>query len=190
MLQKPLSLFAFVAVLTLTVCSAGVQGALVDDFETYENTQDLEGAWKDDPNDDPVQKLETAVVAQGAKSLRFDYNVSGGTYLDRIVYTFDADQNWSSFSSVTFQYKGTATNSVDKMFFELKDEYGSTIGKTEKVGAGTRSSTWTSVRIDISGYGNPNLGISLHNVRKIIIGALGKNDYGKGTIYLDQIRVE
>jgi hypothetical protein len=122
--------------------------------------------------------------------MQFIYSASNkpsGSFIDRAVHTFTTNQDWSAFDTFTFYYRGQDANSRDAIFFELRDEFGGTLGKSNLPNATTKDGMWTKATIDISGFANPANGTTLANVRAVVIGVTAGADYGSGTVYFDNL---
>jgi hypothetical protein len=171
---------------------AAAVNAYFEGFENYADTAALATAWPDDASDNGVQTLGKLAVAgafQGTNCLQLAYTANdnpSGVFMDRLVFTFTSDQNWSGFTTFTFFFRGTAGNSRDQIYFELKDQFGGTLGSASLPNA-TTATVWQLATIDISGYGNIANGTSLANVRKVVIGVNAGTDSGVGTVYFDNI---
>ncbi|HEY8239999.1 MAG TPA: carbohydrate binding domain-containing protein [Kiritimatiellia bacterium] len=164
-------------------------------FETSVDTAELAKAWPADAKDDGVPALATRKlvadrVLAGNNCLQFAYTLNNnpsGANMDRIVHVFDSNQDWSEFDTFTFYYKGQPGNSRDQVYFELRDEYGGTLGRAQLPKDSTRITSWTLAEIDITGFANLANNTSLTGVRSIVIGVNAGDDYGTGTIYFDNL---
>lgn len=188
LLAATAAVLASACLLTKTA-GATIVNIYFDGYEGYADTAALQAAWPDDGADNGVQTLVTgggANVFSGSQSLQLGYSVGDGGFIDRVVYTFDADQDWSAFDTFTFRYKGLAGNSDDRIFFELRDGFGGTLGNAN-IASGTLVTDWTLASIDISGYGNLGNGTSLANVRSLVLGVNAGNHFGSGTVFFDEV---
>lgn len=171
------------------IARASVVDTYLEDFESYSDTAALSAAWGDDGADNGVQSLVSGGginVHSGSRSLQLGYTTGDGGFIDRVIFTFASDQDWSAFDTFTFWYKGLAGNSDDQIFFELRDGFGGTLGNANLAG-GTLATDWTLASIDLSGYGNLGNGTSLANVRSVVLGVNAGNSFGSGTVYFDQV---
>jgi hypothetical protein len=170
-------------------CGASPVNMWFDGMEGYGNTAALATAWPDDVSDDGVQTLATSSPPSGSNFMQLAYtanNNPSGAFMDRVVYSNSVDQNWSSFDTFRFYFKGQAGNSRDNIYIELRDKFGGVLGFYNFTNATTNVS-WTLATIDISGYGNIGNGTSLANVRSLVVGVNAGADFGTGTVYFDNI---
>lgn len=172
----------------LILCSALVlagslatRAATIDNFESYADNDSLHKAWSAE-HGHPQFELAT----NGLKAVKLTYNAGQPPYLSTIRLAFKQEQDWSSYSTIMFRYRGTGSNPRDDIFLQLKDSYGGVLG-SQILKSGTTTNDWAMARIDISAYRNKEGGTSLTNVRSLVIGVKGGDDYGKGTVYFDEI---
>ena len=172
----------------------GVEASSVDTwfegFDTYGNAAAVTAAWPDDASDDGVQAPSSVWEYAGAACLQLTYTVSNkpsGAFMDRVVHTFESDQDWSAFDTFTFYYRGETGNSRDQVYFELRDGFGGTLGKASLPNDSTKKTAWTLASIDVSSFANMTNSTSLANVRSVVLGVTAGSDYGSGTVYFDNL---
>jgi hypothetical protein len=171
-------------------CEAGE--AWFEGFENGASVQSVATSWVDDASDDGVQGIGRTWEFSGSNCLQYAYSVNNspsGVFMDRAVHRFQADQDWSSFNTFKFHYKGLAENSRDEVYFELRDSFGGTLGRSTLPRDSTRNGAWNLATIDISNFRNSDNGTSLANVRAVVIGVNAGADYGSGVVFFDNMAV-
>ncbi len=96
----------------------------VDDFESYAGDTAIEVAWPHNIPPHPTKGpyhyifLETGQVAEGSKSMRFEYQNQYTPYLTMATRTFATPQNWAATlaKSLVLDFRGRQDN-VDQTFF-------------------------------------------------------------------------
>lgn len=156
----------------------------VEDFESYANTAALAGKWQDSVGS-PVQTLDTSVFHSGAKSMKLEYNCGVNPFENQLTYSFASNQNWSGFDHFNLWVRSVDNaTSLEHLTFQLKDEFGGTLGSSQistQVG-----NAWTQWSVNLSGFSN------LAGVRQISLDVSAfdtTNGFGAGTLYFDDMSV-
>lgn len=158
--------------------------SLIEGFETYNNTKELEKYWRVALSD-PVRTLETVEVKYGTKALRWDYTCK--FYGDEALFCeFKEPQDWSMVSYIGLWYKGISGNSGEYLRIELYDDNDTLIGGTTATSKLTKITTWSKWEVNISSW---NGGNGLGKVKKIKL-IIVAGDWKNGTIYIDHIYVK
>jgi len=167
---------------------------VVDDFESY--TDDIEAAktiwqaWSDgleDPQNGGSQVgygeapfAEQTIVHSGRQSMPLAYDNSTSTF-SQTVRTFDAPQNWTKHgvTALVLFFHGRLDNAAAPLYVKInntKVPYSSS--------AATTMSLWKQWNIDLA-----SLGMNLTSVSSLTIGVDKGASGGKGTLYVDDIRL-
>jgi hypothetical protein len=156
----------------------------VEDFESYANTAALEAKWQDTVGS-PVQTLDTTEFHGGANSMKLAYNCGPTPFENQLTYSFASNQDWSAFNQLNIWIRSVdGATSLENLTFQLKDEFGGTLGGAvidTQIG-----NAWTEWSIDLSGFSG------LSGVRKMSFDVSAfdvVNGYGAGTLYIDDISV-
>lgn len=150
-------------------------GLTLEDFEGYVDTAGLVAAWV--PSATGTETLEGATVFEGQKTMRVDYDCSQGSFLT--VFTYDVEQNWSSYSTFSMMYLGTPELSGEKLVVELRDPWGGFWKGTVVVNA-TQAADWMEYSMDISGWA------SREWVKEVEV-SIEADSGGSGTIWFDYL---
>jgi hypothetical protein len=165
---------------------------LVDDFESYASEAAFDTAWA------PIQPaqqatvpltLSTTVAHGGSQSMRIDYNTGASPYYGQPAHFFPT-QNWTVGTAVTFWYLGQTTNSSENFHFRFYNSFGIEIGRKEYPAATgqTKVGTWTKGVLDLTSYTpGPAVG-QQYDVAQIRFN-IGAGSYGRGIMWIDDIRV-
>jgi hypothetical protein len=149
---------------------------VLDDFESYNNTSELETQWYDYA-DSPIQTLETQEVYSDAKSMKIDYSGSQPT----VQKNLGTPQDWTIYENVKIHFKGRAANKPKDITLTLSDAVGATAAATTFID-GTKIKNWTTLETDLD-PANPL--IQTIKYVNLTINAEGKS----GTVYFDNLEV-
>jgi hypothetical protein len=107
---------------------------VVDDFDSYANTEpDLDAVWNDywDNGSDAIITLEKSPdivhegnsVAMNYYNITFDVSKLVGSWMDAATSDLDIGSDWtvSGAAALVLYFRGSAGNSVEKMWVELED---------------------------------------------------------------------
>ncbi len=149
----------------------------LDDFESYNDTSDLEAHWYDYAGA-PIQTLETQEVRSGAKAMKIDY---GGSDQPTVRKDLGAPQDWTIYKNVKTYFKGQASNRAKDITLTLFNAAGTSAAAATFID-GTKIKYWTTLEIDLD-PANPLLQ-SIQYIN-LAINAEGKS----GTVYFDDLEV-
>jgi hypothetical protein len=172
---------------------------LVDDFESYANTDEIAAAWPHNippsPGGQPYPYifLETGQVRQGAKAMRFEYQNQYEPYLTEATRTFDEPQNWTILANpcLTMDFRGDNDNVEQRMFVRIEDAAGNQATVAHPLRYAVQSEPWRVWEpIPLTEFE----GVDMSTVAKLTLG-LGDNTASeqevedRDAIYVDAIRV-
>lgn len=164
------------ATLTQAAASRG-DVTLLEDFESYASTAELEAAWVDMGNGSlPTQLLDTGGQIVG-KSLRFDYDVSDG-YDDALQFTLPTATGNVFTRTFVIWYRTASGNSTGDIEFDLIRATGGTFRKT--LVGGTSLAPGAPQHWEFSDGWTP---YSVTGIRLRVKAHAG----GAGTVYFDSI---
>jgi len=187
---------------------------LVDDFESYGNTDPIYETWIDgfDPvagngsgavvgHDvwDPLSPyyqgdiVETTIVHEGRQSMPLYYHNDGSqnnAFYSEATRTLDPVQDWTrkGVHSLTLWFRGAPGNAAGQLYVALADSanHGATVKHPNA--AATVTDTWQEWNIDLAQF----TGVNLTAVKKISIGVgdrVAPQASGSGKLYIDDIRL-
>lgn len=161
----------------LTSCLTCSTSVTLDDFESYDDTVDLESQWSDNVGS-PTQTLETQETYLDAKAMKIDY--AGDTTVT-IRSDLGTPQNWTSFDNANIQFKGRVSNKPRDIILTLTTAASQTAASATFTG-GTKERYWTMLDITL----NPADPL-LQTIRYVdlTINAQGQS----GTVYFDQLEL-
>lgn len=165
---------------------AYVQGAVVDDFESYSSTADLSpGITGVDGITGLALETDPANVYQGSNSLKVDYDLSPGVH--GFVDINFAAQDWRVGQYLSFMVKGDVSNSAEFYWVLTVDDEGQTVNY---LNAGssllTNADGWNRIVVDLST--DPRFPTYFSSVAQLQIN-IQWGSGGSGTIYIDDIQI-
>jgi hypothetical protein len=149
----------------------------VDDFESYNNTADIETQWYDYIGA-PTQTLETQEVYHGAKAMKIDYSNDNQLTIRKDL---GVPQDWSIHENAKIQFKGQTSNRAKDIILTLLSATGDSAASAIFIG-GTKERDWTSLEIVLDSA-NP----LLENIQYIDLTI--NADSKSGTVYFDNLEV-
>jgi len=179
---------------TTSLCDA------VDDFESYADDTAIEVAWPHNIPPHPTKGpyhyifLETGQVAEGSKSMRFEYQNQYTPYLTMATRTFATPQNWAATlaKSLVLDFRGRQDNVDQTLFVQVADTTGHQATATHPFIYAVQSEHWEQWRISLAEFALG--GVDLSAVRSLTVGLgngtnSGQADGDRDTIYIDAIRL-
>lgn len=165
----------------------------VDDFESYEDNEDLRNTWKgcydDDPRNGAVVYLGTyeSKVYRGEQSMKFSYKNYPAYYDYSITKrTFDSPQDWTEGGrALSLMFYGYGYNVKPEMSLTLEDSSTNSATVTYVDSNDLLVQEWQQWYIDLQ-YFSAN-GVDLSSIAKISISLLGET-VGNGYVWFDDIR--
>ncbi|MCK4546686.1 MAG: hypothetical protein KAW17_04505 [Candidatus Eisenbacteria sp.] len=164
-----------VAVGALVASTGPALGFTLEDFEAYVNNAELNAAWV--PSSNGTEFLEATAVFERELAMGISYNCGLGDF--STVFTYDVAQDWTSFTTFSLMYLGTAGSSSERLVVELRDQWGNYVRGPAASGA-TQALGWTEYSMDISGWADREW---MKEIR-IWVEADGS---GSGSIYFDYL---
>ncbi|MGA2916670.1 MAG: hypothetical protein ABSE89_11655 [Sedimentisphaerales bacterium] len=163
--------------------------ALVDDFESYTDTNAMLTSWSK-AGTGATLSLATTGGHDKAKTMKFDYNNSGAPYYSE-AQDAAVDFNWTidGVLAIDIWFKGNAGNAAVPMYAALEDSNGHPVAVITNSDPNiVKAADWQAWRIKLSDF----TGVNLSNVKKFYIGFGSRSNPqvgGSGTVYFDDIRL-
>ncbi len=169
---------------------------LVEDFESYESSTDLEAVWQGFGSAEGGYvnlSVEPPGRAHGGQqSMEVEYwNLLGFTYADA-ARTFDDPQDWTAvgIKSLELSFAGITGNEPDQLYLILEDDTGNSATVNHDDPNSVLNTDWQQWAVDLGIFADA--GVDLTAVKKVFIGVGDRNgsaDGGKGFLYVDDIRL-
>jgi hypothetical protein len=165
---------------------------LVDDMESYDETNDISETWLGYPYPDTDNYafvyLEQSTVHGGQKSMLFYYDAWFGTYFTA-TRIFSSPRNWSvpGVNHLSLWFHGYSYNVADdRMYVVLKDDaaHAGTVMYDGDPNDITKEQ-WLEWNIPLEDFAEQ--AVDLSQVEQLIIGV--DSDYWAGVIYFDDVRL-
>jgi hypothetical protein len=182
---------------------------IVDDMESHNTTNNLPfNIWLDSWSynntgamvgfDGYSTFIEMSIVHGGSQSLYFTYdNTSSPYYSEAEAHTHDIDgvdeiplaigKDWSDASAIDVWYRGTASNSSEKLYIGLKDTVNPAAYVIKEANdANIASEEWQVFRVALSDF----TGVDMNDVSRIFIGVgdvTSPAEGGSGILRFDDI---
>jgi hypothetical protein len=163
-----------------------LEHVLVDDFESYEDTNDLLAVWSDGPSNNTGS---TVTLEPIVGSMKFKYDNNEPPFYSETSFSYDTPQNWIAVGvkALQLQFCGTKSNAPEQMYVVLDDgDVNSVVIHHDSDAAALNS--WQFWNIDLKRFEDVNLA----GVRKFCIG-FGDRDNpqagGAGTVLFDDILI-
>lgn len=157
---------------------------LVDDFDSYSDTNDLLAVWSDEAANNTGSTIALDPICI---SMMFVYDNNESPFYSETTFSYTTPQNWieSDVKAVQLQFCGTKGNAAEQMYLVLGDGDVNSVVIHHDVNAATCNS-WHFWNIDLREFNDVNLA----NIRTFCIG-FGDTDNpqagGSGTVYFDDI---
>jgi len=157
------------------------EGDVIEDFESYSDTNSLHTKWV--PYDTATLTLNTTIAHSGGKSMKMDYNNANSPYYGKALHWLVGSGigvDWTAYDTLTLWFKCTVSKEPLKV--HIVNKYGTNILQvpygTPQVG------DWTRWDIDLS----PIPANQKTQIGRVDIFFTASN-YGSGTTYFDDITV-
>jgi len=189
-------------VVLLAIASTVQAVDILENFESYADTNALQQVWKERNPTVATLSLETTEAKDGTQSMVIDYNCHNTPYWSEACRIFTAAQDWSAYNTLNVWIKGyigavpghDANQSQEDMYtviYQAGDGYPnpvdhnqlSMLGKVHVYRA-TKIADWTLFRFNLGQSFEP-----MTNVRAIGIG-VRPDSYGAGIVKIDAISLE
>ena len=176
----------------------GITVLVVDDFESYSDDGQgyvlLLSTWISGLTDGTPGAvfLESEVVHDGERSLRFDYgNLSEPWYVET-KRSWEMPQDWTvgDANTLTLCVRGEAANVPEPLYVAIEDTDGHAAMVIHPDANVLRATEWQTWHVSLAGLQAD--GVDVASVKKMIIGVGDRDDPqpgGIGRIYIDDIRV-
>ena len=159
---------------------------LVDDFESYADTNNLLAVWSDGAANNTGSTIALDPVC---RSMKFQYDNNEPPFYSETTFSYDTAQNWiaSCVKALRLQFCGTKDNFAGQMYVILGDGDVNSVVTYYDINAPTLNS-WQVWNIDLNQFDDVNLA----GIKTFCIG-FGDRDNpqagGSGTVYFDDIVV-
>lgn len=171
---------------------------LVDDFESYTGTWDIQTAWPDNISGWDYAFLETGTVLVGDKAMRFEWQNQFDPYLTMLTHTFAEPQDWTigGLAVLSLNFRGEDNNYEQKLFVGLEDEVGHSFEAPNPYNSfAVLTESWEKWNIELSQFSDNS--VDLSRVKKVSIRVGDGTPSGQpigppsdsDMIYIDQIQV-
>jgi hypothetical protein len=166
---------------------------ILDDYETYVDTDELRDSWLYGANNLDYLLLSPGpdgAAGSGDQYCALDYLCSAPPYQADLVLEFDYQEDWRGFTGLTLLYRGRPDpfNSSEGLQVILEDAYGGTFSGPY-VGGATQCPEdvptwpycdWNEYQMDFSSWASKAF------VKKVIVRIVPES-YGDGRLYVDYI---
>ncbi len=167
----------------------------VDDFESYAGTDDVATAWMHNIGPDfQYVFLETAIVHQGGKAMRFEYQNQYEPFFTEATRTFEPAQDWTVISPnvLSISFRGRRDNLEQTMYVRVADAAGNEATVVHPYRYAVQSEPWRTWEIPVSEF--TDAGVDLTAIEALTIGVgdgadSGQPDDDRDTLYIDRIRL-
>jgi chitodextrinase len=166
------------------------QVLVVDNFESYTSTSDLQSGWKNAGSNPATANLDTTNQVEGNNCLRFDFTAAGhgNSGLNHKI-----SQNWSGYKGISFWVKFKEVNN-----YKLCIQFVAT-GQCWEYSFMNTSTDWTKIYMPFYKFAPPrwagltknDLTLDLSNISKFNVfeNTLDGGADATGSIYIDDIKV-
>ncbi len=157
---------------------------LLDDFETYADTNQLLAAWSDGADNNTGSIITLDLVCS---SMQFMYDNNEFPFFSETAFIYDTPQNWigSGVKALQLQFCGTKSNAAGQMYVVLGDGDVNSVVTHHDINAPTLNS-WQVWNVDLRKFDDVNLA----GIKLFCIG-FGDRDNpkvgGSGTVRIDDI---
>jgi hypothetical protein len=176
---------------------------IVDDFESYTDDQEANGAifqtWADGWSDPTVNGAtvgygdppfaERTIVHTGRQSMPLAYDSYGGAPCSEAERTWDSPQDWTirGLDTLTLYIRGRTENDPVPLYVTIKDSTGRSATVTNTDANITQATTWQTWSIPFASLAP----VDLTQVTGMVIGLGNRANpiNGVGTIFIDDIQV-
>jgi hypothetical protein len=169
---------------------------LVDDFDSYADTNDLLHTWVDgnDNGAGSIISLETEFVGNSMKCV---YDNTSYPWYSEAGHTYSTPQDWTvgGAKALELQFRGDVNNIAEPMYVALEDAAGNSAVVTHddpNALVQERWAGWQIWAVALQDFVDAN-GVSLANIKKVTIGIGNGVDpfplTSTGTVYFDDIRL-
>ncbi len=169
-----------------------VECVSVDDFQSYGNDVEVQGAWIDNIAEAGVEYVFLATDENN--SMRFECQNQYLPYFTEITRTFDSPQNWAAHSveALSLLFVGEHENKEHLMYMRVEDASGKSFTVEHPQTHACQSDSWRRWTVALGLFSDG--GVDLTSAKKIVIGlgdgtdsdqADGDSDH----IYIDEIEL-
>jgi hypothetical protein len=157
---------------------------LVDDFESYADTNNLLAVWGDGADNNTGSTIALDPICS---SIQFIYDNNGPPFYSEATFTFDKPQNWiaAGVKALQLWFCGNKSNVAEQMYVILDDGDINSVVTHYDINAPTLNS-WKIWNVDLKQFDDVNLA----GIKTFSIG-FGNRDNpqagGSGTVYFDDI---
>ena len=176
--RRSTSLLSWLVAVLALAGVAQAQVTLIDDFESYGSSANLQAAWVALP---PLPAANVTLQPAGisGKSMSVQYDLSAGT--NAVEFTFGSDQDFTLRTTIRINYKVTGGSNNEDLVVELRDAANNVlVSGVAPGGTGVGQAAWETNLVPVSE--------TLSAVRKIRLAVRDRGDMmGTGTILFDNV---
>jgi len=159
---------------------------LVDDFESYANTNELLLTWADGASNGTGSTISLEDEFAG-KSLKCIYDNNTSPFCSEADLTYDTTQDWTrgGVKALELQFRCDVNNSPAQIYVALEDATANSAIVTYDNTNELVQQSWQVWNIALKDFYDK--GVDLTNLKKFIIGFSSRG--GSGAVYIDDIRL-
>lgn len=162
---------------------------VVEDFDLYGNTGELQNVWHPNPSFVWLNTDPNFVCEGNSMEYEYDKNTEAKVGTEDLPYQIRSDWTVEGVKALAVHFYGAPPNSVLPMYVKLKDGSGNegvvTYGDNGEDPNDLRAAGWHEWNIDLAIF--DACGVELTDVKYIYLGFGSGN--GSGTVYFDDIRL-
>ncbi|RLF05352.1 MAG: hypothetical protein DRJ64_05705, partial [Thermoprotei archaeon] len=159
-------------------------GKLLDDFESYADTEDLLTNWSGYPANPTLEKVE----AIDYQSMQFDYNNPGDSNYSVAALDLGSPQDWTTADTkvLSIDFFGTETNGAEQMYLAIADD-NNNISMVAYSGDANdlKKDRWQNFDVAVADFADGT--IDLSSIKRVGVWLTGMG--AAGTIYIDNVEV-
>ena len=162
---------------------------VVEDFDSYGNTGELQNVWHPNPSLVWLNTDPNFVCEGNSMEYEYDKNTDVEVGTEDLPYQIRSDWTVEGVKALAVHFYGAPPNSVSPMYVKLEDGRGNegvvTYGDNGEDRNDLRIASWHEWNIDLAIF--DACGVDLTDVKYIYLGFGGEN--GSGTVYFDNIQL-
>ena len=168
----------------LALVSPGLlaQPLVLDNFESYADDAALQSAWSLDGSGGPLPVfLETVQPANGAKSMRMEYDNSASPFFGRVRSSLGIPMDIRGYWKLRWSWAKAPGSSDDEILVQGTDEANGADAFSLTASTAGILTSYTTGEINLTASG----GRYLTALSELTVVARGGNDYSSGTVFFD-----
>ncbi len=157
---------------------------IVDDFESYADTNELLGAWGE--ADGASLRLEKDTVHGGDSSMAIEFNNSYSPYCSEAYRSYSGSRDWTEDGVEALSIWFTGEPNLNKLYLRVEDTSLSS-WKVNYEGGDMTDNGWHEWNIALQKF--EDHGVDLRYISEFKIGIGDGTPDGSGTVHIDNIRL-